>query len=124
MIFKLDHADTKLGRFTHISGSSKQLGSWKFSKAQEMNAKGTYPRWQSVDKVKFRSKEELAKIEYKYVVGGRNSKRPIWEKGDNRKVDLSEYYDKGKVIVVEDRSFNNKDNKPNVYLLEKDGGWK
>jgi hypothetical protein len=57
VIFKLNHAETKMGQRAHIIGGSSQLGAWDVSilninllfiqpkKAPKLTANGTYPKW-------------------------------------------------------------------------------
>ena len=76
---------------------------------------GTYPRWQN--SIKIGSKKDAAKIEYKYVINDMINGF-IWEKGVNRSVDLSDYFDKGQDVVVEDLFFNAAGCPPKVYPLD------
>ena len=55
--------------------------------------KQTYPKWESKNLVIFGSKDECQAVEYKYIKVDDKGGQTVWEEGDNRKVDLSSFYD-------------------------------
>ena len=84
-----------------------------------MNSVNTYPRWQNSLELTFDSKKDASKIEYKYFIHDKKSSKLNWEKGINRCVDLSSYFDKGKTVVVEDMFFGAQGCEPEVYEANK-----
>ena len=84
-----------------------------------MDSVGTYPRWQNKKQVKITSKEEAANFQYKYVIHDKKSKKNNWEKGVNRSIDLTDYFDKGMDVVVEDLFFNAGGCPPKIYEQKK-----
>ena len=89
-----------------------------------MTSNGTYPKWQNKDNIVFGSKAESI-IEYKYIINNEQvsifivfhliQSETTWEDGNNRKVDLSNFFESGKTVVVEDDGFNKVGRKPKVY---------
>ena len=65
-----------------------------------------YPKWESKNLVNFDSKDECKAVEYKFIKIDDKGGDTIWEQGDNRKIDLSPFYDQfqgqNKILVVED----------------------
>lgn len=55
------------------------------------------------------SKFEAANVEYKYLICTKDLKKIVWETGDNRKVDLSAFYENSTEeyeLLIEDAGFN------------------
>jgi hypothetical protein len=52
-----------------------------------------YPKWESKNLVSFDSKDECKAVEYKFIKIDDKGGDTIWEQGDNRKIDLSPFYD-------------------------------
>ena len=115
VIFKLNHAETRWGQTVHIVGGSSGLGSWETKGAKKMSSVNTYPRWQNSIELTLDSKKDAAKVEYKYFIHDKKSSKLNWEKGINRCVDLSSYFDNGKAVVVEDMFFGAQGCSPEVY---------
>lgn len=117
--FKLNHAETRWGQRANVVGNISQLGKWDPKKGYQLDW-GTYPKWENKrEQIKISSKEEAAKFEYKYVISDKRSDNLIWEKGINRTVDLTEYFDKGLDVVIEDLFFNAGGCPPKVYTKSK-----
>ena len=117
MIFKLNNAETQLGQRAHLIGAPPQLGSWDPVKSKAMSATGTYPTWQNKEQVVFLSEDD-AKIEYKYFISSEDLDEAQWEDGENRKLDLSSFFETGEVVVVEDQGFNLVGEQPRIYAAK------
>ena len=47
VIFKLNHAETRLGQNAHVVGGTEQMGAWKPTRATRMTSDGIYPKWKN-----------------------------------------------------------------------------
>lgn len=83
----------------------------------------TYPVWMSDTRLFFKTKEEVSNIEYKFLKIHSDSKNVIWERSNNRSLDLSQYFKDKKFshIVIEDVAFDNTKAKPEIKLIYGEG---
>ena len=120
VIFKLNHAETKMGQTAHLIGGAPQLGGWDPTSAIKMKTAGQLS-WQNKEQVLFLNEKEAANIEYKYMITTDDSiDSATLENGDSRKLDLSEFFESGQTVVVEDQEFNRVDEAPMVYTQNQD----
>ena len=117
-MFKLNNAETQLGQRAHVIGAPPQLGAWDPNKSKKLSATGTYPAWKNKDDDVVYVSEEDPNIEYKYFISSEDLDSLTWEDGENRKLNLSQFFDSGDTIVVEDQGFNKLDEKPRIYTTK------
>lgn len=122
--FKLNNARTTLGEQIFIVGNQTNLGNWNLDRAKEMETNSSiHPAWISSSSAIVLTKMDSAKIEYKYIncqVDHFKQKQKVtWENGDNRRLDLSKFYDKNSPdyeLLIEDPGFDmGKSDKPIVH---------
>lgn len=116
--FRLKNAQTKWGQNLAIVGSSEAIGKWKSEKAPLMTTnQKMFPKWESKQNITFGSHQQgdLKCLEYKYIMVNDKGGDPVWEGGDNRKVDLSSFAGRDGIVVVEDDGFNQKHRPAKVY---------
>ena len=123
VIFKIGKANTSMGQNVFVVGSAPAVASWKFQNAHRMSTKkGMYPAWESKAPIMINSKAESQSLEYKYIImDDKTRTNPRWEGGDNRKVDLSSYFDQAtsggdKVVVLEDGNFDETGRKTKISI--------
>ena len=126
VIFKLKKANTNYGDQLHIIGNDDEIGDWNVDKAAPMEYEEGY--WITKKPITI-TREQAPNLEYKYLVARGSIQNVNWESGENRSVNLAQYFDNvGKFedyrILLEDAGFNCKDkdhdHKPKIIEIKAD----
>lgn len=83
-----------MGESLALVGNNSIGSNWDSKKALHFKTNPQiYPRWQAEYKIIINSKYEASNLEYKYIKIKNKGAGIDWESGNNRKLNLSYYFD-------------------------------